>query len=120
MKALLPLIVAIAAISSPAFAQKDIMTEKTAGEIKPPVAEKRPHSATWHGVIITDDYHWLRDSGYPTIDDKEILAHLNAENAYFEAKMAPQAQLTEADRHDFGRGVPDPAGRTVGGHFGGC
>ena len=55
MKALLPLIVAIGAISAPAFAQKDIMTEKTAGEIKPPVAEKRPHSATWHGVTITDD-----------------------------------------------------------------
>ncbi|MEY4574491.1 MAG: hypothetical protein RL251_613, partial [Pseudomonadota bacterium] len=34
MKALLPLIVAIAAISSPAFAQKAIMTEKTTGEIK--------------------------------------------------------------------------------------
>ena len=48
-----------------------------------------------HNVTITDDYHWLRDASYPTIDDTEILAHLNAENAYFEAQMAPQAKLTE-------------------------
>ncbi|WP_430447253.1 S9 family peptidase [Sphingorhabdus contaminans] len=71
------------------------MTEKSAAEIKPPVAAKRPHSATYHGVTLTDDYHWLKDQSYPTIDDAEILEHLKAENAYFEAQMAPQAALTE-------------------------
>ena len=95
MKALLPLIFATSALSSPVFAQKEPMTETATAQIKPPVAVKRPHQATYHGVTITDDYHWLRDSGYPTIDDKEILDHLNAENAYFEAQMAPHAALTE-------------------------
>ncbi|WP_179956548.1 S9 family peptidase [Sphingorhabdus profundilacus] len=95
MKALLPLFVMIGTLSSPLFAQKENMTEKSAVEIKPPVAAKRPHSATYHGVTLTDDYHWLKDQSYPTIDDAEILEHLKAENAYFEAQMAPQAALTE-------------------------
>jgi oligopeptidase B len=99
MKALLPISLVITAISSPAFAQtapqKDTMTKDTAAEILPPVAEKRPHSQTHHGITITDDYHWLRDPGYPVVDDKDVLDHLKAENAYFEAKMAPQAKLTE-------------------------
>ncbi|HPV69366.1 MAG TPA: S9 family peptidase, partial [Sphingorhabdus lacus] len=71
------------------------MTEKSAAEIKPPVAATRPHSATYHGVTLTDDYYWLKDQSYPTIDDAEILEHLKAENAYFDAQMAPQAALTE-------------------------
>ena len=95
MKALLPLIFATSALSSPAFAQKEAMTEKATAHIKPPVAVKRPLHTTHHGVTISDDYHWLRDASYPVIDDAEILAHLGAENAYFEAQMAPQAKLTE-------------------------
>jgi oligopeptidase B len=75
--------------------KKASMTEKADNAIKPPVAEKRPHQFTVHGVTISDEYHWLRDQSYPTIDDKEILDHLNAENAYYEAQMAPQAKLTE-------------------------
>jgi oligopeptidase B len=75
--------------------KKASMTEKADTAAKPPVAEKRPHSFTVHGVTISDDYHWLKDQSYPTIDDKDIIDHLKAENAYFEAQMAPQAALTE-------------------------
>jgi oligopeptidase B len=71
------------------------MPHSAATPIQPPVAAKRPHQATHHGVTLTDDYHWLKDRSYPTIDDAEILDHLKAENAYFEAQMAPQATLTE-------------------------
>ncbi|MGC1470677.1 MAG: S9 family peptidase [Sphingorhabdus sp.] len=71
------------------------MTAKTDTSVQPPIAEKRPHSTTVHGVTITDEYHWLRDQGYPKIENEEILAHLKAENAYFEAQMGPQAALTE-------------------------
>ena len=95
MKALLPLIFVTSALSSPAFAQKEAMTETANAHIKPPIAAKRPHQTTHHNVTITDEYHWLRDASYPTIDDKEILDHLKAENAYFEAQMAPQAELIE-------------------------
>jgi oligopeptidase B len=75
--------------------KKASMTEKVDTAVKPPVAEKRPHAFTVHGVTISDDYHWLKDQSYPTIDDKDIIDHLKAENAYFEAQMAPQAALTE-------------------------
>lgn len=98
MKLLLKLGTALALTISttPAFAsddkQKADMTDKA---VQPPIAEKRPHSFTHHGVTISDEYHWLRDQSYPTIDDKDILDHLKAENAYFEAQMGPQAALTE-------------------------
>jgi len=69
---------------------------QTPAEIQPPVAAKRPHSYTHHGITIEDPYDWLYDKSYPTVDDPEVLAHIKAENAYFEAKMAAQAPLTEA------------------------
>jgi len=50
---------------------------------------------THHGVTLTDDYAWLRDPGYPEVTDPEVLAHLAAENAWFEARMAPQQPLIE-------------------------
>ena len=64
--------------------------------IKPPVAAKRPHSYTHHGITIEDPYDWLYDKSYPVVDDEEVLAHVKAENAYFEAHMAAQAPFTEA------------------------
>lgn len=73
---------------------KDYMSEKTA-TIMPPVAQKRSYTASYHGFTINDDYHWLRDPKYPTVEDSDVLAHLEAENAYFEAKMAPQKALVE-------------------------
>ena len=61
-----------------------------------PCAAKRPHSATHHGICLTDDYAWLRDPLYPEVTDPEILAHLSAENAWFEARMAPRQPLVDA------------------------
>lgn len=65
-------------------------------DIKPPVAEKRPHTYTHHGITIEDPYDWLYDKSYPVIDDEDVLNHVKAENAYFEAKMGAQAAFTEA------------------------
>ena len=62
----------------------------------PPVAEKREHSLTHHGVTISDPYHWLEDQSYPTVDDADVLAHLEAENAWFEAQMAPHEPLVDS------------------------
>ncbi len=108
MKALLPIFFATAFVAhttiSPAFAesgnQKDPMTRNTPTDaplaaITPPVAQKRPHSSTHHGITITDDYHWLRDPEYPKVDDKDVLDYLKAENAYFDAQMAPHKPLVE-------------------------
>jgi oligopeptidase B len=61
----------------------------------PPLAARKPHKATYHGVTIEDDWAWLRDPGYPDVTDEEVLDYLKAENAYFEAAMAPHAELVE-------------------------
>ncbi|CAN5844046.1 S9 family peptidase [soil metagenome] len=63
--------------------------------IKPPIAETRPHSFTAHGMTIEDPYAWIKDPGYPDVTDKDVLAYLEAENAYFEAVMAPHRPLID-------------------------
>ena len=62
----------------------------------PPVAAKQPHVETHHGIALRDDYAWLRDPGYPEVTDKAVLAHLEAENAWFESRMAPHRERIDA------------------------
>ncbi|WP_185994860.1 S9 family peptidase [Nocardioides campestrisoli] len=67
------------------------MTQTPAGPLSaPPVAPRRPVTHTWHGVERTDDYDWLRDKESP-----EVLAHLEAENAWTEQRTAHLAPLRE-------------------------
>ena len=56
----------------------------------PPVCEKRPHRLEAHGDVRVDDYFWLNQR-----EDPEVLAHLEAENAFTEARMAPTEALQE-------------------------
>src|SRR3546814_13277863 len=62
----------------------------------PPTASKKPHSFTRHGITVTDDYAWLRDPGYPQVTDKEVLTHLEAENRWFETRMADRQETIDA------------------------
>lgn len=64
-------------------------------KLSPPVAEKRAHSYTHHGITIEDPYDWLYDKSYPVVDDEDVLDYVKAENAYFDAHMAEQAPLIE-------------------------
>jgi oligopeptidase B len=78
--------------------------------MQPPVAERRPHSFTHHGVTIEDPWHWLRDPGYPKVEDPDVLGYLEAENAYFESVMAPAAELQATILAELkGRIKPDDA-----------
>ncbi|XOV82551.1 MAG: S9 family peptidase [bacterium] len=61
----------------------------------PPVAPARPHLFSHHGITVEDPYAWLRDPGYPQVDDAEILSYLRAENSYFEQYMAPLQPVVE-------------------------
>lgn len=63
--------------------------------ISPPIAATRPHSFTAHGVTIEDPWAWLKDANYPDVSDKDVLAYLEAENAYFEQAMAPHRPLVD-------------------------
>ena len=80
----------------------------------PPKAATRPHSTTHHGVTVEDPYHWLKDEGYPQVKDADVLAYLEAENAYFEAMMGPHAELVETLYQEIkARQQPDEAGVPV-------
>lgn len=79
-------------------------------QMQPPIAATRPHSFTHHGITVEDPWHWLKDQSYPTVDDPDVLAYLKAENAYFEAQMAPLAGLKDRIYSELkGRVQPDDA-----------
>ncbi len=61
----------------------------------PPFAPKKPHTFSHHGLTVADDYAWLRDPGYPEVTDKDILGHLEAENAWFEARMSERKPVID-------------------------
>ena len=67
----------------------------TTTSIAPPIAAKKPSANVHHGIAVTDDYAWLRDPAYPEVNDPEILSHLAAENAWFEARMAAQQPMID-------------------------
>jgi oligopeptidase B len=62
-----------------------------ADEAPPPVAKKVPKELTIHGHSRVDEYYWLNQR-----DNPEVIAYLNAENAYTAAVMKPAAALKEA------------------------
>ncbi len=57
---------------------------------QPPMAAKKPKTLELHGVERVDPYYWLKDRENP-----EVIAYLEAENAYTEAAMAPTKELQE-------------------------
>ena len=62
----------------------------SASAAMPPVAERRPQTRTFGGVEVADDYAWLENP-----DDPDVIAYLEAENAYRAAVTAPVADLEE-------------------------
>lgn len=57
----------------------------------PPVAARKPHVHREHGVDRPDPYHWLRDR-----EDPEVIAYVEAENAFTQARTAHLAELRTA------------------------
>ncbi len=57
-------------------------------DVQPPVARRDPTPTTLHSVTLQDDYRWMRDK-----DSPEVIAYLEAENAFTNAFMAPTADL---------------------------
>jgi len=58
--------------------------------VTPPIARRVPIERIHHGDTVIDDYEWLRDK-----DDPDVVAHLNAENAFAQAKTAHLNPLRE-------------------------
>jgi oligopeptidase B len=59
---------------------------------KAPVAQARAFEVTSPNGARADEYYWLRDDSRT---DKDMLAYLNAENAYADALLAPVKPLQE-------------------------
>jgi len=66
-----------------------------------PIAAKKPHSATHHGIVREDLYDWLRAENWqevmqkPETLDPEIRAYLDAENSYFEAEFGKPTEALQ-------------------------
>ena len=58
--------------------------------LSPPIARKEHKETALHGVVLADDYAWLRDK-----ENHEVTAYLEAENAYAAAVMKPLDGLRE-------------------------
>ena len=61
-----------------------------ADSLHPPVAAKAAWQETRHGAVVTDDYRWLQKKENP-----DVIAHLNAENAYTDAMTADIKPLSD-------------------------
>lgn len=63
---------------------------------QPPVAARHPHVTEHFGERRVDDYFWLRQR-----DNPEVIAYLEAENAYTEVMMAHTVPLQETLYREF-------------------
>ncbi len=66
-----------------------------------PVADTKPHQEEHHGITLSDPYHWLKDQGYPEVDDEEVLNYLKAENEYYYEFLKPHQPLADAVFEEF-------------------
>ena len=55
----------------------------------PPIATVIPKTMEHHDDVLTDNYHWLRDHGWPKVTDEKVIGYLNEENAYYHKVMDP-------------------------------
>lgn len=55
-----------------------------------PLADRKPVDRVHHGDVVVDDYEWLRDK-----TDPDVIAYLEAENAYTEAQTAHLGELRD-------------------------
>jgi oligopeptidase B len=64
--------------------------QASAGEPNPPVAKVVPFNLEAHGDVRVDNYYWLNER-----DNPEVIAYLEAENAYTDTVMAHTKDLRE-------------------------
>ena len=74
---------------------------------EPPTARRQPVVRSLHGVDRVDPYAWLRDT-----TSLEVLAHLAAERAWYDAATAHSRSLVETLTAEMSSRVP-PADRSV-------
>src|SRR4029453_9714169 len=81
----------LAVVLSGTFGTPTLVGQVAGVAAQPPVARKVAHETTIHGRTLKDDYFWLREKSNP-----DVIKHLEAENAYTEAVMAPTKALQQS------------------------
>ena len=74
------------------------------GEVPEPVAARRPHDIVSPHGTRNDPYYWLRDD---TRKDPDVIAYLEAENAYARRVLAPLAADEQALFAEIKARIPD-------------
>ncbi|MBV8763697.1 MAG: S9 family peptidase [Hyphomicrobiales bacterium] len=80
---------------------------------KGPAAAMRPRQFSHHGIVIEDSYSWLKAANWrEVLQDasalpSDIRAHLDAENEYANAMLAPLAPLITELEHELKGRVED-------------
>lgn len=59
-------------------------------DLKPPLAELKPHEVIVHDQTLQDEFFWLRER-----ENEAVLDYLRRENAYTDAILKPQDELKE-------------------------
>lgn len=67
-----------------------IGTQSALAQLTPPKADKVPHETPIHGIVLRDDYYWLRQRENPKVMDL-----LRAERAYCDHIMSRTAERQE-------------------------
>jgi oligopeptidase B len=70
------------------FASIFVFSACTKKGAEPPTAEKKPKELAVHGDVRVDNYYWLRQR-----DNPEVIAYLEAENAYTESVLSKSSGL---------------------------
>ncbi len=96
---LLGLVITACAHNSTTFMQNTDRLKKLT--ISAPVANRDIHSVTYHGKTLSDPYFWLKDQGYPEVDDENVLDYLNQENAYYQEFLKPHEALVNTLFEEF-------------------
>lgn len=83
-----------------------IMPEKTFQRLSQleqvaPKANKIPYQEKHHSRTLDDHFHWLKDQGYPTVDDEGVINYLEQENAYYQTFLKPNKRLVETIFDEF-------------------
>jgi oligopeptidase B len=82
--------------------EDDVTIQSKNQKSSAPIAPRRPHSFTTHGITVVDDYAWLKDEKWqdvlrdPSILNADIRNYLEAENDYTESLLGHTGALQKA------------------------
>jgi len=77
------------------FAISNYSQERDMEEVTTPVAKKIPEKLEKHGDVRVDDYYWMKERENP-----EVIAYLEAENAYYNALTAHTRAFQDSLFHE--------------------